>query len=146
MNQSEMLHKLEQILSDVQLGVLATIDPQGAPHLRWMTVLTLRGRPKVLFAVTAPDFTKLSHLAAHPEVEWMLQTRMVDQVINLRGKINVLDNPAIKSEVIEQFAKCATAFWHVNLARTDFVVLETIITEATYFLPMQGVKDVVSFA
>jgi pyridoxamine 5'-phosphate oxidase len=146
MNQHEIMYKVERILEDAKAGVLATIDKNGNPRMRWMTPTTLKGRPNVLFAVTSPDFGKVVQLDAHPEVEWMIQTRALDQIVNLRGKINILDNPAIKSEVMEHLAKRLTVFWKVNTEKTDFIVLETIINEAVYFQPMKRHKEIVQFS
>ena len=145
MNQHEMMYKVEQILETTPTGVLATIDNNGNPRMRWMTPAVIKGRPDVLFAITSPDFAKVMQLNAHADVEWMIQTRALDQIVNLRGKINVLDNPAIRSEVMEQLAKKLTVFWRVNTERTDFLVLETIIAEATFFRPMKGYKETVRF-
>ncbi|GAK50776.1 pyridoxamine 5'-phosphate oxidase-related FMN-binding protein [Candidatus Moduliflexus flocculans] len=146
MTQHELMYKVEQILDDVHTGVLATIDEQGNPQMRWMTPSLIKGRPNVLFAITSPHFRKVVQLNANARVQWMIQTRAVDEVVNLRGKINVLDNPAIRAEVMEQLGKQLAIFWRVNSEHTDFIVLETIIEEATYFRPMKGVKDTVSFA
>ena len=145
MDQREIMYKVEQLLEDSKTGVLATIEKDGTPRMRWMTPIILKGRPDVLFAVTSPDFGKVLQLVMHPDVEWMIQTRSLNEVVNLRGKINVLDNPAIKSEVMEHLAKRLTVFWKVNTEKTDFIVLETIIKEATYFQPMKGHKETVQF-
>ncbi len=146
MNQHEIMYKIEQLLEDSKTGILATVDKKGNPRMRWMTPTILKGRPNVLFAVTSPDFVKVVQLGIHPEVEWMIQTRSLNEVVNLRGKINILDNPAIKSEVMEHLAKRLTVFWRVNIEKTDFIVLETIIEEVTYFQPMKGHKETVHFS
>lgn len=146
MEQHELMYTVEQLLEDSKTGVLATIDKDGNPRMRWMTPIILKGRPGALFAVTSPDFEKIVQLATRPEVEWMIQTRTLTQVVNLRGKINVLDNPSIKAEVMEHLAKKLTVFWKVNTEKTDFIVLETVIQEATYFQPMKGQKEIVRFA
>jgi pyridoxamine 5'-phosphate oxidase len=145
MNQNEMMYKIEQILEDARAAVLATIDEQGNPRMRWMTPAVVRGRSGALFAVTSPDFHKVVELNAHADVQWMIQTRSLDQVVNVKGKINVVDNPSIRSEVMEHLAKQLTVFWRVNTENTAFIVLETIIEEATYFRPMKGLKETVAF-
>lgn len=145
MNQHEIMYKVGQILEDSRAGVLATIDEHGNPRMRWMTPAVVKGRPDVLFAVTSPDFHKVVQLNAHADAEWMIQTRALDQVVNLRGKINVLENPSIRSEIMEHLAKQLTVFWRVNTEKTDFIVLETIIEEVTYFRPMKGYKETVRF-
>ena len=145
MNQNEMMYKVEQILEDARAAILATIDEQGNPRMRWMTPALVRGRSGALFAVTSPDFHKVVELNAHADVQWMIQTRSLDQVVNLKGKINVIDNPSIRSEVMEHLARQLTVFWRVNTENTAFIVLETIIEEATYFRPMKGLKETVTF-
>jgi pyridoxamine 5'-phosphate oxidase len=146
MDQHEIMYKVEQLLEDSKTGVLATIATDGKPRMRWMTPTILKGRPGVLFAVTSPDFTKIVQLESHPDVEWMIQTRSLNQVVNLRGKINVIDNPSLKSEVMEHLARKLTVFWKVNTEKTDFIVLETVLSEATYFQPMKGTKEHVRFS
>ncbi|MCP4404008.1 MAG: pyridoxamine 5'-phosphate oxidase family protein, partial [bacterium] len=113
MNQNEMMYKVEQILENTRVAVLATIDEQGNPRMRWMTPAVVRGRSGALFAVTSPDFHKIVELNAHADVQWMIQTRALDRVINLKGKINVLENPSIRSEVMEHLGRQLTVFWRV---------------------------------
>jgi len=145
MNSREMMRKIETILEDAKAGILATTDAQGQPHARWMTPVLLDQWPESLFAVTAPDFPKIMQLDANNRVEWMLQTRALDQVINIRGGINVLDNPSLKAQIMEAIGKKLTVFWKVNKDKTDFVILETVIDEACWSAPVKGLKEVVTF-
>ena len=144
MDRHEIMYKVEQLLEDAKTGILATVDETGSPRMRWMTPIVLKGRPGTLFAITSPDFGKVVQLTTHPDVEWMIQSRSLNQVVTLRGKINILDNPSIKTEVMETLAKRLTVFWKVNSQKTDFVVLETVLSEAVYFQPMKGQKETVN--
>ena len=99
----------------------------------------------LLFAVTSPHFPKILHLDANNQVEWMIQTRALDQVINVRGGMNVLDNPSLKAQVMEAIGKRLTVFWKVNRDNTDFIILETVIEEACWSAPVKGLKEVVDF-
>lgn len=145
MNQRELLGKLEAIIQDAKTGVLATVDSGGWPHMRWMTPAVLRDRPGAIFAVTSPAFAKMAQLDNSPQVEWMIQTRALDEVINVRGEVNVVDNPSLKREVMEQIGRRLTVFWKASREHTDFVVLETVIEEARYYLPMLNQSETVSF-
>ena len=145
MNNREMMRKIETVLEDAKAGILTTTDAQGHPHARWMTPVMLAEWPQNLFAVTAPDFPKIKQLAANNRVEWMLQTRALDQIINIRGVINVLDNPSLKAQVMESVGKKLAVFWKVNKDKTDFVILETVIDEACWFSPMKGLRETVVF-
>ena len=137
MTQAELLQKVDEILEDAKAGVLTTVDEDGRPHVRWMTPTMLRGRQGALFAVTSPRSAKAAQLEKNPCVEWMIQSRSLNEVVNVRGRVNIVDNPALKKEVIEAVGNRLTVFWKVNPGQMEFVVLETIIEEATFFSPMR---------
>lgn len=145
MDKPEMMHKIEAVLEDAKAGILATVDAAGRPHARWMTPFVLTPWPENLFAVTSPEFPKIQQLEQQTRVEWMLQTRSLDQIINIRGVIRIVDNPSLKAQIIEAIGKKLTVFWTVNKGKTDFVVLETIIEEAGWYSPVKGLREVVSF-
>jgi general stress protein 26 len=143
MTKKEFLGALDAIIDDAQVGILATTDPDGRPAMRWMTPATVRGRPGCLYAVTSPAFRKIRHLASHPEVEWMFQTPELNKVITVRGRISIIDNPQLKSEVLESIGRRLEVFWRVN-EKTEFIVLETAIDGISIFHPMQHSRESVS--
>lgn len=145
MNKQQMMDKIVAVLDDAKAGILTTVDRDGKPRARWMTPLILPQWPGTVFAVTSPDFPKVLQLDANNQVEWMVQTRSLDQVINISGGINILDNPSLKAQVIEAIGQKLAVFWKVNTSSTDFVVLETIIDEAVWFKPMKGERETVRF-
>jgi pyridoxamine 5'-phosphate oxidase len=144
METKEILGELESVLESAKVGLLATVDGEGRPAMRWMTPAVMRGRPASLYAVTSPNFRKVVHLQANPKVEWQFQTRDLNRVLNLKGNVRIIDNPSLKSEVMEAIGDRLQIFWRVNV-ETDFVVLETQIQEITVFYPMQKRKETVSF-
>ena len=143
MTKQEILNTLEMILNEAHTAVLATTDQEGKPHIRWMTPALLRGRSGAIYAVTSPHFGKVHQLESHPEVEWMFQTPILDTVLTVRGRINIVDNPSILSEVLETLGPFMRSFWKLKGDERDLVVLETIIEKAIYYKPMKGVKEVV---
>ncbi len=143
MEKNEILSLIESLVDDSQVAILATVDAHGNPAMRWMTPAIISGRPASLFAITSPNFRKVKHLEKNPDVEWMIQTRDLNQVVNIKGKVTVVDNPSLKSEVLESIGKRLEVFWRVN-RKTDFLVLETVITEATFFKPLERKKEIVS--
>ena len=84
-------------------------------------------------------------MRAHARVEWMFQTPTLDEVISIRGLINVVENPSLRSEVLEVLGPRLQTFWKLAHDARDLVVLETVAEEATRYLPMQGRKDIVRF-
>ena len=145
MNQQELINKLEYILDNSKTGILSTIDENGRSHMRWMTPVLIKGRKGVIFSITSQQSEKVIEISQRPDVTWIIQTRSLDQIITLKGITNILDNPSIKSELIELMGDKLTMFWKINKNSMDFVVMETIIKEAVYFQPMTGSKQVVEF-
>ncbi len=79
-----------------------------------MTPALIKGRQDALFAITASGSPKVKDLIANSDVEWMLQSKALDQVVKLKGKIKILDNPVIKAEILEQIGSKLTTFWKIN--------------------------------
>ncbi len=146
MNKLEVLGLLREIIDDVKTAVLATVDEHGAPHTRWVTPTIMDGYPGSIFMITSPLFTKVNHVEKNPLVEWLFQNRALNKVVNVQGRIMIRTNAALRSEVLEQLAPSLRTFWKVNTDKHELVVLETVISEASVFLPNDGIKEKVSFA
>jgi hypothetical protein len=58
--------------------------------------------------------------------------------------INVLDVTTLKTEIVEALGQRLFTFWRVN-PQSDFIVLETVVEQATYFTPMTGQRVTVTF-
>ena len=144
MKKHEILNTIEKLIDESKVGVMASICKDGKPHVRWMTPTTLKGRPGVIFAVTAPGTCKTEHISENPDVEWMFQNKTLNEIVQVRGRVNLLENPSIKAEVMQILGKRLQVFWKIN-EETDFVVLETVIEEAEYFHPIKGIKETVVF-
>jgi pyridoxamine 5'-phosphate oxidase len=145
MDKATVMHKLALLIEDSKTGILATASQSGLPHLRWMTPAILKDRPYNIFCVACPDSQKADDLNDNPDVQWMIQNRVLTEIVTLSGKVNIIDNPAIKSEVIEAIGHRLEVFWKANCDKRLFVVLETVIEEAVYFKPMQGLRETVRF-
>jgi pyridoxamine 5'-phosphate oxidase len=139
------MNKLEILLQDTKVGILATVGKDKKPHMRWMTPAMIKDRQDVIFSITAPNFPKAIDMEAYPNVEWMFQSRALDKVISLKGKANILDNPAIKAEILEHIGTGLNVFWKLNEDPGNYIILETVIEEATLFLPMKGSREKVPF-
>lgn len=145
MKKNEFMEILETIIENSKIGLLATSDKSGRPHIRWMTPGILRGRNNVIAAVTSKTFSKLDDLKENPNAEWQFQTRVLDKVANIRGIINIIDNSSLRNEVLEKLGSRLNVFWKVNHDPSSLVVLETVITEGFLFYPMQGIRHSVDF-
>lgn len=145
MEKQEILGYIERILEEAKTAVLATVDDKGLPHMRWMTPATLRGREGALFAVAYRTSEKVKQVRSNPGVQWIFQSPALDRIVVVDGKVNIVDNPSIRSEVLEVVGARLRAFWKMYQDERDLLVLETVIEKAQYYLPMKGVKETVSF-
>jgi general stress protein 26 len=145
MNSEQVMAELADIIDDAKVAVLATAGRDAMPHMRWVTPAILKGHARSIFMVTSPLFAKAHQVQDNPRVEWMFQTRALDRVVNLKGTTRLLENPSLQSEVLEAVGTRLRTFWHVAKDQHAIVVLETLVEEATYFLPAKGTKTVVSF-
>ena len=145
MTRNEFMQKLEEIIEEAKTGILATVDKDGKPSMRWMTPGVIRGRPETLFAVTSKNFAKYKLLKENPNVTWQIQTRTLDKVVTVEGLINVIDNSSLKTEVLEAIGSRLNIFWRVNKNPEDLIVLETVIKKGKFFLPMKGTGEVILF-
>jgi len=139
-----MLDAMERVLEKSGIAVLATVDGEGRPHMRWMTPAVVRGRDGYLYAVTSPDFPKVLDATGNPAVEWLLQTKSLNEVMTIRGQVAVVDNAAAKAEVLEAIGGNLGVFWKLNPDESKLVVLETSISEIVHFVPTKGQRNVVT--
>ncbi len=145
MTPQALMNEVSEILTKAKTAVLATADKNGKPHMRWMSPTILPENLHAVYAVTSPQAPKLQEIRTGHPVEWMIQPRTIETVITIRGKINVIENPSLNAQLMETLARRLNVFWKVNHDEADFVVLETVIEEATYFKPMKGIYEVVKF-
>ena len=145
MDGREVMNRVGAIIEAHGTGLLATVDEEGNPHVRWLTPTLLRERPGAIYAITAPRFAKVVQVRSHPRAEWMFQTPTLDEVISIRGTINVVETPSLRAEVLEVLGPRLNTFWKFARDARDLVVLETVAEEATCLLPMIGRTDVVRF-
>lgn len=145
MKQGDFLFELEEMIDDVKTGLLATVDGEGRPQMRWMTPAVLKDRSGALYAVTSKDFAKREQLDESPLVQWMFQSRSLDKILYVDGSVNVVENSSMLNEVLEAVGPRLRVFWNVNPDETSLVVLETVLESGTVFLPMKGIREQAAF-
>ena len=143
MDTRAMLDAMERILEDSKVAILATVDANGRPHVRWMTPTTVRGRDGFLYAVTSPEFQ--NDAAGNSAVEWQIQNRSLTEIITVRGDIRIVDNAAAKAEILEAIGGNLGVFWKLNPDESKLVVLETEIMEISHLRPTKGERAVAKF-
>ena len=146
MTNQELLNKVDGIIENSKTAILVTGDEAGGAHGRWMTPALLKHRPAAIYCFSAPHARKVAHIEATGKVEWLIQTKDLREIVNVRGTARVLDNPALKNELMEILGPRLMVFWKANVGEEEFVVIETVIEEATYMRPMKGEREIVKFS
>ena len=145
MTQHKLLNKFNEILDEAGTAVLATEDSEGNARMRWMTPVILPHQPGTIFCIAAKSSAKVEQLTWNRNVQWMIQRRDLSEIINVQGFADIVDNPALKTELIDILGPRLGVFWKANAEPEEFIVLETVIHEATYFKPLNGKKETVRF-
>lgn len=145
MNKSEMITIAKDVLSDSKAAILSTVGKDGVPAMRWMSPVFLRDFEDSIYAVTSVVFNKTSDIKQNNKVQWMIQSKDLNRIINFTGEINLVENIALRSEVIEKLGPKLQVFWTINKDTSNLIVLETRILTGVLFLPVKGQKEIVSF-
>ena len=141
MSTKRLLSLIDSLIDDAKAAVLATVDANGAPRLRWITPGSITDRPGHLYMITGHDFEKVTQAKARPSASMLLQSRQLDRVLHLQGELAVLENPVIRNAILERVSSRLNAFWKTGSKDRELIVLEFRITEAVYYLPMSGSRE-----
>ena len=142
----ELLNRLDDILDEAKTAVLATTDSAGQTHMRWMSPVILKHRGGSIFAFSAAATLKIQQIEATHQAEWMIQRRDLRQIVNIHGTTRVVDNPALKAELMDILGPRLATFWRANAGLDEFVVIETVIEQAVFFVPMEGARQALQFS
>lgn len=116
-------------------GVLATVDENGMPHMRWMATLSLHEFP-LLYTITSPDSRKIQHIGAHPAVSWMFSNDEMTIILNLRGKARVVSDLGKMQQVWKLLEdKSRAYFLSLSTEGAGFAVIETEIEDIDCVVP-----------
>jgi pyridoxamine 5'-phosphate oxidase len=110
-----------------------------------MTPALLKDRDGAIYALTSNNFEKRKQLESSQQVQWMFQSKALDRMATVNGRVNLIENASMRSEVIEEIGGKLGVFWKINSDPSSLVVIETIPEEGKLFLPMKGVTRSISF-
>lgn len=124
-----------QLADGTRPGVLATVDENGAPRLRWMETVSLKEFPH-LYALTSPASRKVAHIRNNPRVSWMFTTESASMVVNLSGTATIVTDKAEICRVwrlIED--KSHAYFLNIDTAAEGVAVIDTQIEDIDCIVP-----------
>jgi len=137
-----------QFVDARHLGVLTTVDAEGAPHARWMATFTFDAFPRFL-TLTAAHSAKVHHISVNPRVDWMFANEDFTIVLNLEGRARIhTDTVTIKRTWRAIEDKSHPYFLATLEGKSGIAVIETVIERIAFTSAEEGVRrsDVVSFS
>jgi general stress protein 26 len=121
-------------------GVLATVDEQGMPHLRWMATLSLNDWP-LLYTITSPASKKVRHINHNPNVSWMFSNEEMNVIVNIRGKARIASDPGKMQRVWKMLEdKSKAYFLSIAADGPGFAVIETEIEDIDCIVPKYDIR------
>lgn len=116
-------------------GVLATVDENGMPHMRWMATLSLKDFPR-LYTITSPTSRKIQHIRQNPNVNWMFSNEEMNVIVNLHGTARVEDDFGKMQRVWKLLTdKSKAYFLNIKGDGPGFAVIETEIEDIEATVP-----------
>lgn len=145
MTRNKIMEIVLDCVESSHAAVLATVDQNGRPDLRWVTPGCVKERSNTIYLVSESHFSKVKQLSINPLASMLFQTTTLDKVVTIYGKVNIVTVPSVLAETLECLGKHLHAFWNLREGKRDLVVLEFVIDTARYYHPLQGVHETVSF-
>lgn len=133
-----LLPECIRIVNRAFLGLLTTVDENGAPHARWMGTATTADGLHKIYTLTARGSRKLEHVARQPRVCWVFSDTEYTDIVTLHGRAVVHTSPLATQQVwdrLQDFARtwCMNALSHKD--NLELVVIETDVEAVEYMSP-----------
>jgi general stress protein 26 len=121
-------------------GILATVDENGVPQMRWMATLSLHDFP-LLYTITSPASRKIQHIKNNSNVSWMFSNEEMNVVVNIRGKARIVSDSGKMQRVWKMLEdKSKAYFLSINSDGPGFAVIETEIEGIDAVVPKYDIK------
>jgi general stress protein 26 len=123
MTQDQIIAGAQEIIAAGKPFVLATVDQQGGPQVRWMGGYLLE-EPLTFYMACGATSRKMDQIAAHPAGQLMFQSEDHSQVATLSGTCEIVTDLATKRRVWDGIPGCEAYFSGPEAA--DFGVIRFV--------------------
>ena len=146
MEHSQIIDKIEDILDDVQTGILTTIDLEQNPSSMWMVPVILKYPTTAIYCFGKPNCQMLRHIAANNKVVWTIQRENCREIVKIQGTATIIDNQAVQAEMIDRIGPDCEKFFKDDTIVEETLVIETTIERVEYYVPVEGIVEAVIFS
>ncbi len=86
MTQEQAIQQVEELISSGKSYVMATVDADGTPHMRWMGALARDPHDrKVGYLISSSKANKMRHLTANPATQLLFTAPEYEFIATLNG-------------------------------------------------------------
>lgn len=89
--------------------VLATVDAEGCPQVRWMGAAHYEW-PATIYMAAFADSRKMAQINGHPQAQLMFHSEGFKRVATLSGTARVVADPAVKRRVFAEMLDSSDYF------------------------------------
>ena len=133
----QLLGRAIQVVTDVQVGLLTTVDATGRPHARFMAARAESGLGRII-TLTAGGTEKVQNLRAHDAVCWVFARPDLSDVVTLYGRAKVLSSPLAAAAAWDHLFEAVRTYAVGPLSNDNdltLVVIETHVESGDIISP-----------
>jgi general stress protein 26 len=123
------LHKIQDIVDKVEVGMLTTMEADGEHRSRPMQTQKFDAEGSLWF-FTSRSSHKTDELSANPNVNVCYADKSSQSYVSIVGIASLVDDPAVKKELWSPMAK---AWFPKGLEDPDLAVIKVKVKEAEYW-------------
>jgi general stress protein 26 len=125
----------KQLADGNRCGILATVDEDGIPQVRWMATLSLKDFPH-LYALTSPTSRKIAHIHRNPRVSWMFTSEGNSMVVNMTGTASLITEKNEVNRIWRLIENKSNAFFlSLDTVSDGVAVIDTVIENIEATVP-----------
>jgi general stress protein 26 len=109
MDKSAVIGAAEELVSAGRSFVLATVDQDGAPQVRWMGAVFTE-KPFTMYLAAGAESRKMAQISGNPKSQLMFHAEDFSKVATLSGTSEIVDDDAVKQQVFAGLPAAAQYF------------------------------------
>lgn len=109
MTTEEIVATAREILTSGRAVVLATVDQQGMPQMRWMGGVVVE-EPLTVYLVAGAQSRKMHQIQAHPHAQVLAQDEGFARVVTCSGGAELVQDADVKKRVWDGMPGAARFF------------------------------------
>lgn len=111
MTHEQAIQRVEEIISSGQAFVMATVDADGRPHMRWMGAVARDPHDRrVGYLISSSQANKMRHLAANPATQLLFTTPKYETIVILDGESEAVTDQVTRKMVWDAIPAAADYF------------------------------------